>query len=75
MPEVHVPNLGDEEHEDQLDPAATPGAPSMPHRRHSLLKLLLEVVLITTGVYLGLAGESSCPSHRSHGRGPWSLHG
>jgi len=46
------------------------GAPSRPHRRHSLLKLLLEVVLITTGVYLGLAGESSCPSHRSHGRGP-----
>jgi len=45
------------------------------HRRHSLLKLLLEVALITTGVFLGLAGESSCPSHRSHGRGPWSLHG
>jgi hypothetical protein len=25
MPEVHVPNLGDEEHEDQLDPAPRRG--------------------------------------------------
>src|SRR5688500_9941125 len=29
-----------------------------PHRQHSLLKILLEVGLITTGVFLGLAGES-----------------
>ena len=29
-----------------------------PHRQHSLLKILLEVVLITAGVFLGLAGES-----------------
>lgn len=61
MPEVHVPNLADEEHDDQHDPAvspATPAAAARPHRRHTPLKLLLEVVLITTGVFLGIAGES-----------------
>jgi hypothetical protein len=61
MPEVHLPHLDDEDHE----PASTPveaasGTPAhgAPRPRHSLWKLLLEVALITTGVFLGLAGES-----------------
>ena len=61
MPEVHVPHL---EEDDEEPIAAVPDSPSpapLParaHRRHPLLKTLLEVALITTGVFLGLAGES-----------------
>lgn len=55
MPEVHLPNL-DEEPEDEQP--ATP-APAPPHnaRGKRALKLALEVLLIATGVFLGLAGE------------------
>jgi len=47
MPDVHVPHL-DEGHE-------SPGSAS--GRTKSLLKIGLEVVLITAGVFLGLLGE------------------
>lgn len=48
MPEVHLPNLEDEE-----APAAT-----APAKRHfNTAKLLLEVALISCGVFLGLMGE------------------
>jgi hypothetical protein len=56
MPEVHLPHL-----DEDAEPAAQPesaSAAARPHRRHSWLKLVLEVVLITAGVFLGLAGES-----------------
>jgi hypothetical protein len=48
VPEVHLPNLEDEE-----APAAT-----APGKRHfNTAKLLLEVALISSGVFLGLMGE------------------
>jgi hypothetical protein len=52
VPDVHVPHL--DEHDDDGTPTA-----AAPHRSHgkSLLKIVLEVVLISTGVFLGLAGE------------------
>ena len=53
MPEVHLPQL--DEHEDD-DAPATPTA-THPARGKSLLKIALEVALIATGVFLGLAGE------------------
>ena len=56
MPEVHLPHLDEDEDEPALPQPASPSA--RPHRPHSLLKILLEVVLITAGVFLGLAGES-----------------
>src|SRR5690349_9055772 len=70
MPEVHLPHL-DEDHADSAagQPAGdavagdggTNGAPAAPpparHHRPSLVTILLEVVLISTGVFLGLLGE------------------
>jgi hypothetical protein len=62
MPEVHVPRLDhadepDENVQDQpSDAAQRQPAPKIPHGR-SLLRIALEVVLIGTGVFLGLAGE------------------
>src|SRR5262245_5001986 len=52
MPEIHLPQLA--------EPAETPAAPPAArpsHRWPSLLKIVLEVALITVGVFLGLAGE------------------
>ena len=46
MPEVHLPDLEDDEE-----------APIRPSRRFRIPKLLLEVILISSGVFLGLAGE------------------
>jgi hypothetical protein len=54
MPDIHVPHL-DDEHE---------AAPR--HRLKAVLKLGLEVALITTGVFLGLAGEQWRESVRHH---------
>lgn len=55
MADVHIPHLDDEDsplHHGAAHAAATP------HRRFkSILKIALELVLITTGVSLGLAGE------------------
>ena len=53
MPEVHLPQL--DEHEDGDAPAA-PMATHQP-RGKSLVTIALEVLLIATGVFLGLAGE------------------
>jgi hypothetical protein len=71
MPEVHLPHLEDEEDEDQPE---TPGA----ERHHSprgkgLLKLALEVLLISAGVFLGLAGEQWRESREHHERALASL--
>jgi len=49
MPDVHVPHLEEETH--------SHGAERPKRAWQSLLKIGLEVVLITTGVFLGLAGE------------------
>ena len=60
MPEVHLPHL--DQDDPTLAPAGSSSAASVasvpPHRRHSVVKILLEVGLITAGVFLGLAGES-----------------
>ena len=60
MPEVHLPHLDD--HDDApADASSSPthaGAPAgSSRRRGSLLKLGVEVLLISTGVFLGLMGE------------------
>ena len=59
MPEVHLPHLDDDE---EADAGRTPDArervrPDVAHRSRSLLKIGLEVLLIGTGVFLGLMGE------------------
>jgi hypothetical protein len=53
MPEVHVPQLDD--HDEEHAPAAAP--PASRGRGRSLVRIALEVALIGTGVFLGLAGE------------------
>jgi hypothetical protein len=61
MPEIHLPHLEEDEDEPASQPVSTRASlleTARPHRRHSWLKLVLEVVLITAGVFLGLAGES-----------------
>ena len=52
MPDVHRPHLEDDE---ETAPRELPGG--MTHRSKSLLKIGLEVLLIGTGVFLGLMGE------------------
>jgi len=52
MPEPHIPKLDD--HEEAPAPAAQGARPA---RGKSLLKIGLEVLLISVGVFLGLAGE------------------
>lgn len=54
MPEIHVPKLDDHE-EAPAEAAAPKGA--RPVGGKSLLKIGLEVLLISVGVFLGLAGE------------------
>jgi len=55
MPDIHVPHLDEE----QDEPASAPAAAAAKPRRkwNSVLKIGMEVALITTGVFLGLAGE------------------
>jgi len=53
MPEVHVPKLDEHDPPDARVRAAAAHRP----RGQSVLKIALEVVLIGTGVFLGLAGE------------------
>lgn len=61
MPEVHVPNLEDEEETDEGQPSPAVSAPLREQRAvprgRSITRLLLEVALIAAGVFLGLAGE------------------
>jgi hypothetical protein len=63
MAEVHLPKLADEE--DEGTPAAPSHAPSPPRRAKSLTTLLLEVALISAGVFLGLMGEQ-CRENAEH---------
>ena len=67
MPEVHLPHLDDHDEEDAPPPAGA-AAPPAPHARRgrSIVKIVLEVVLIGTGVFLGLAGEQW--RERAHNR-------
>jgi hypothetical protein len=57
VPDIHIPKL--EEHDEAPDAAPASEAPIGMRRPRtpSLLKLALEVALIGTGVFLGLAGE------------------
>lgn len=63
MPETHIPKL--EDHEDP-PPAAGKGAPPRPARGKSLVTIGLEVLLISVGVFLGLAGEQWREDRRHH---------
>jgi hypothetical protein len=56
MAEVHLPHLDEEDEEEAAAPAPSP-APIHRPRGRSILKILLEIVLIATGVFFGLAGE------------------
>jgi hypothetical protein len=60
MPEVHLPHL-EEEHEEER-----PGNAQQHSRKSHLLKIGLEVILISTGVFLGLAGEQWRESSHRH---------
>ena len=75
MPDVHIPHL--DEDEPALAHAASASTASSssasPHRQHSVVKILLEVALITTGVFLGLAGESWRESRHHHDLAEQSL--
>lgn len=53
MPDVHLPQL--DEHEEDTSSSAVAG----PHRSRTkaILKIVLEVLLISTSVFLGIAGE------------------
>jgi hypothetical protein len=70
MAEVHVPQL--DEH-DEHDAAPLPAA-ARPSRTPSIVKIALEVVLIGTGVFLGLAGEQWRESMRHRELADASLH-
>ena len=77
MPEVHVPHLDEDEDEPAPSPSDAPSTSppaARAHRRHPLLKTLLEVALITTGVFLGLAGESWRESRHHRELAEQSLH-
>jgi hypothetical protein len=60
LPDVHLPHL---ENEEEDGPGPSPQAHARPlpggavHRSKSLLRIGLEVILISTGVFLGLMGE------------------
>jgi hypothetical protein len=60
MPDIHLPRLDD--HDDSHAMPARAGT----SRTKSFGKLALEVVLISTGVFLGLAGEQWRESRREH---------
>jgi hypothetical protein len=71
VPEVHVPHLDDEEEADAGPPpgrrdAGDRARPDANQRSKSLLKIGLEVLLISTGVFLGLMGEQWRERARHH---------
>jgi len=51
MPDIHLPRVEETEQEEAPAPHARP------HRTRGVLRILLEIALIATGVFLGLAGE------------------
>lgn len=53
MPDIHLPQI---EEEDEPVAVTKAAEPHRPHRSHAW-KLVLEVMLISMGVFLGLAGE------------------
>lgn len=61
MPETHVPKLEDEE-----KPHESVARRSRPEWGRSLTRIALEVVLISVGVFLGLAGEQWREDRRHH---------
>lgn len=76
MAEVHLPHLDDDDEAgaapgvatapaDARVPASRIPVPSASHHR-GIGKLLLEVLLISTGVFLGLAGEQWRETARHH---------
>ena len=70
MPEIHVPKLDDHEE----SPAAAPAPKgTRPVGGKSLLKIGLEVLLISVGVFLGLAGEQWREDRRHHDRAESAL--
>jgi hypothetical protein len=56
MPDVHIPKLDEHNDEEPTAPVSAPLSTSH-HRRKSFVKIGLEVVLISAGVFLGLMGE------------------
>ena len=71
MPEVHLPHL--DEHDDETPPPGAPVVPQTHARSKGFLKLALEVLLIGTGVFLGLAGEQWRESREHRERAAASL--
>ena len=63
MPETHIPKLDDHE---EVPAAAPLPMGARPARGKSLLKIGLEVLLISVGVFLGLAGEQWREDRRHH---------
>jgi hypothetical protein len=81
MPDVHLPGLDEPEDDDtaheknQGEPPHTQGpqtttAPSTKSRRGGIGRILLEIALISAGVFLGLAGDQwrESAEHRAMGR-------
>jgi hypothetical protein len=74
MPEVHLPHLEDEEDEQRDDkPETLATIPQHRARGKNALRLALEVLLIGTGVFLGLAGEQWRESREHRERAQASL--
>jgi hypothetical protein len=75
MPQVHLPHLEDEDDDEQHEdkPETPAAAPRHRARGKSALKLALEVLLIGTGVFLGLAGEQWRESREHRERAQASL--
>jgi len=70
VPEVHLPHLDDDEEADAGPPSEVHtgqlARPDANQRSKSLLKIGLEVLLISTGVFLGLMGEQWRERARHH---------
>jgi hypothetical protein len=70
VPEVHLPHLDDDEEAEAGRPpevhTGNLARPDANHRSKSLLKIGLEVLLISTGVFLGLMGEQWRERARHH---------
>ena len=79
MPDVHVPRIGDDDETTAASKAAETGAEAVTARSPTswhpkgLVRIVLELVLISTGVFLGLLGEQWRESARDHDRADASL--